>query len=230
MPERKQRPRADDAASPDRGAESANGGKDPTLLEYDRLARQYDRRWATYVARTTDATIRLLEPAVDERILDIGCGTGALLARLATEGVPGRLAGVDPSTAMLAVARKRLPPGIDLQSARAEALPFADDLFNVAVSCNVFHFVPAPETALAEMRRVVRPGGRVAITDWCHDYLSCRLLDQWLRLTGRGHHRTYRAAELASMLESAGFTDVDSRRYRVDWWWGMMTLTARRSR
>lgn len=226
MPEREEQSRAGDAAR----AGSADADTDAVRREYDHLARQYDRRWARYVARTTGATIRLLEPAVDERILDIGCGTGVLLARLATEGAAGRLAGVDPSAPMLAIARARLPLEVDLQSARAEALPFAEDRFGVAVSCNVFHFVAAPEAALAEMRRVVRPGGRVALTDWCHDYLSCRLLDRWLRLTGRGHHRTYRAAELASMLERAGLEDVRVWRYRVDWWWGMMTLTARRPR
>lgn len=204
---------------------------DAVRREYDRLAGDYVRRWGRYVARTNAATLDRLAPRADERLIDIGCGTGALLAQLAEHGPRARLAGVDLSLAMLAVARASLPRDVALLAARAERLPFADASFDAAASCSVFHFVPEPEAALAEWRRVVRPGGRIAITDWCHDHLTCRLLDLWLRLRrDPAHYRTYRAAELASMLEAAGWAEVRARRYRLDWWWGAMTLTATRPR
>lgn len=112
--------------------------------------------------------------------------------------------------------------------ARAESLPFEDAAFDVVISHSVLHFVRDPAAALHEMYHVVRPGGRVAITDWSSDYLTCRLLDVYLRLVDRAHFRTYGSAALARMLREAGFAEVALERYRIDWWWGLMTATAAR--
>jgi len=190
------------------------------------MAWEYDRRWARYVDRSVRATLaRLSIPKTTGRVVDIGCGTGVLLGRLADTMPANRLVGIDLTPAMLAVARARLPAATALQIARAEALPLADDAVDTAISCNAFHYVRDPDRALREMYRVLRPGGRLVLTDWCHDDLACRLLDRWLRLTGRSHHRTYRAGQLAAMLETTGFAGITCDRYRLGWW-GMMTLTA----
>lgn len=189
------------------------------------MARDYDRRWARYVDRSVRATLARLTIPNSGQVVDIGCGTGVLLGRLAATMPADRLVGIDLTPAMLVVARARLPAATTLQVARAEALPLSDGLFDAAVSCNAFHYIPEPERALREMYRVLRPGGRLVITDWCHDDLACRILDRWLRLTGRSLHRTYRAGHLAAMLKATGFAQVTCDRYRLGWW-GMMTLTA----
>jgi len=100
-----------------------------------------------------------------ERVLDVGCGAGALTTVLA--GIVGadHVAGVDPSEPFVAAARRRVP-GADLRAAPAEALPFADGTFDAAVSQLVFHFVDDPLQSVAEMRRVTRAGGRVAACVW----------------------------------------------------------------
>ncbi|HZO95405.1 MAG TPA: class I SAM-dependent methyltransferase [Candidatus Baltobacteraceae bacterium] len=92
-------------------------------------------------------------------ILDVGIGTGLASLPLAQRGA--RITGIDPSPGMLALARVRLPDA-ELVAGRAEELPFADRSFDAAISCETFHWVDQPR-ALAELRRVVRPGGAVAI-------------------------------------------------------------------
>lgn len=198
------------------------------LKEYARLAAVYDDRWSSYVAATVARTIARLAPRGHERILDVGCGTGTLLGALAASSPDLGLSGIDPSPEMLAVARARLGGGVDLRQAWARQLPFADAGFDAVVSCSVFHYVRDPGRALAEMRRVLAPGGRLVITDWCDDYLSCRLCSLYLRIRRRPFVRIYRSMQLGRMLALAGFSGVRVERYRLDWLWGLMTATAAR--
>jgi SAM-dependent methyltransferase len=103
--------------------------------------------------------------APGERVVDVGCGTGALTAVLAELVGAANVAGVDPSEPFVAQACARVP-GADLRVAPAEALPFEDAAFDAALSQLVFHFVSNPVAAVREMARVTRPGGRVAACVW----------------------------------------------------------------
>jgi SAM-dependent methyltransferase len=103
--------------------------------------------------------------APGQRVLDVGCGAGALTTVLAAIVGAENVAGVDPSEPFVAAARKRLPSA-DLRVGPAEALPFEDDAFDTAVSQLVFHFVDDPAQAVAEMQRVTRDGGHVAACVW----------------------------------------------------------------
>lgn len=199
----------------------------PVLKAYAKLAAEYDLRWSSYVQATVDATVKRLPLRADERVLEVGCGTGALLSRLCERHPASGLVGVDPVVEMLAVARRRLPEALELRESWAEELPFSDQSFHVVVSCNMFHYVRNPERALREMRRVLRAGGRFVLTDWCHDYVACRLCDLYLRLFDRAHFRMYRAGECEQLLKAAGFDDIRLERYKINWFWGLMTATAR---
>lgn len=101
-----------------------------------------------------------------QRVLDVACGTG-VLARAAAglAGPGGSVAGLDLDPAMLAVAA-RLGPALRWHRGRAEALPFADESFDAVVSQFGLMFVPDPAVALREMRRVLAPGGRLAVAVW----------------------------------------------------------------
>lgn len=193
--------------------------------EYARLAARYDSRWSFYVAATVAATVERLRLAPGSRVLDVGCGTGALLAALARSCPDARLAGVDLSPEMLAVAATKLGGAAELREAGAEALPFADAEFDIAVSTSVFHYLRDPHAALAEMKRVLRPAGEAVVTDWCDDFFPCRVCDAFLRTFNRSHFRTYGSAECGRMLTVAGFIGVRIQAYKVDWLWGLMTAT-----
>ena len=193
--------------------------------EHQRLAADYDRRWAHYIEVTTGETLKLLDPEAGHRIVDVGCGTGALLARLDGSGLD--LTGVDPAGAMLSRARQRLSAEVDLVNASAARLPFPDDCFDHWVCSSAWHYFTEPRAALEEARRVLRSGGYLVLTDWCGSALQMRLLGMWLGLTGRDLHRVWALDALKMLLESHGFTVVEQRRFRVRPAWSMMTVRAR---
>lgn len=164
------------------------------------------------------------------RLLDVGCGTGTLLA-LAGRQCPGvEGVGIDLSARMLGIAREKLPARIDLVQADAAKIPFPPDAFDVVVSASAFHYWPEPQRVLGEIKRVLRPGGKLVVTDWCDDYLACKLCDWWLRRFDRAHVRTYGTRQCEIMLATAGFSVTGIERYKVSWLWGLMTAVARRAR
>jgi hypothetical protein len=65
------------------------------------------------------------------------------------------------------------------------------------------------------------------MTDWCDDYLACRLCNLYLRLTNRAFYRTYRQAECRDLFHAAGYGDVRIDRYKISWLWGLMTATVK---
>jgi ubiquinone/menaquinone biosynthesis C-methylase UbiE len=203
---------------------------DPVVSEYSAIAPDYDEKWSFYVLSTTRETLRRLPLAANDRVLDVGCGTGELLARIAAKYPQARLAGVDPVVEMLEVARRKLSDKVDLRVGWANGLPWPDGAFDLVVSCNMFHYITHPVEAVHEMERVLRPGGRIVITDWCDDYLACRLCNLYLRLTSKAHYKTYREAECRALLTEAGYPRPSVERYKISWLWGLMTAVAEKSR
>jgi ubiquinone/menaquinone biosynthesis C-methylase UbiE len=196
---------------------------DPVVAEYAKAAQQYDQKWAFYVEATTRETLKRVPMSASSRVLDVGCGTGELLRRLRAKYPDAALAGLDPVAEMLAVARDKLSGREDLRIGYADSLPWSAGTFDAVVSCNMFHYISHPVQALREMSRVLRPGGSLVLTDWCDDYVACRVCNLYLRLTNRAFYKTYKEAECLQLLRSAGFGDVKLERYKINWLWGLMT-------
>jgi ubiquinone/menaquinone biosynthesis C-methylase UbiE len=196
------------------------------LEEYERLAPVYDRKWAFYIEATTRETLSRLNLKPRTRILDVGCGTGALLSELARREPSAELVGIDPAPQMLAIARGRVPPAVSLLEGWAEKLPCQDESFDLVVSCNMLHYVREPAAALREMARVLRPGGHLAITDWCDDYLACRACNWYLRLFRRVQTRIYGGKACLRMVRDCGHFEARVERYKINWLWGLMTASA----
>ncbi|MFR9803386.1 methyltransferase domain-containing protein [Pseudonocardia sp. RS010] len=135
-------------------------------------ARQVERVYSTPdIVHQRAEVLALLAPRPGERILDVGSGPGFLLEALAAAvGPEGAVHGIDPSPAMNALAARRAGalPAVSLALGSAESLPYPDADLDAVVSTQVYEYVPDIPHAFAELRRVVRPGGRVLLldTDW----------------------------------------------------------------
>jgi ubiquinone/menaquinone biosynthesis C-methylase UbiE len=104
-----------------------------------------------------------------EKILDVGCGTGSLTFALAKNPNLAGITAIDYSPVFVeAATRRNTDPRIKIRQADACALPFEDGSFDRALALLVLHFVPEAGRAVAEMRRVERPGGVVAAVVWDH--------------------------------------------------------------
>jgi ubiquinone/menaquinone biosynthesis C-methylase UbiE len=161
------------------------------------------------------------------RVLDVGCGTGVVTRDIAARvGAGGAAIGVDPSRALLAVARRRnrgRAPGArpTFRHGDGLALPFPPASFDVTLAVTVLLHVPAGDRILAEMLRVTRPGGRVAVLDQDFGTLALDVPDRALtRRIVDGHaERVYAepwsGRTLARRLRLAGLARVRSRAFVV---------------
>jgi SAM-dependent methyltransferase len=127
----------------------------------------YERMMGKWSRIAGEVFLDWLRPASGLRWIDVGCGNGAFTELLAERCAPAEIQGVDPSEAQLDFARSRHRAGVaQFRQGDAMALPYPDNSFDAAVMALVIFFVPDPPVALAEMARVVRPGGTVASYAW----------------------------------------------------------------
>lgn len=199
-------------------------------------ADAYDRFMGRYSRLLSPQMADLAGLASGQRVLDVGCGPGALTAELVRRLGAEAVAAVDPSEPFVAAARER-HPGVDVRQASAEQLPFADDAFDAALAQLVVHFMADPVAGLGEMRRVTRPGGVVAACVWDHAgrkgplgvfWRAARELDSGVR--DEGDVPGAREGHLAELFADAGLTDVESttlvaelEHATFDEWWQPFT-------
>ncbi len=127
----------------------------------------YERMMGIWSRLIGDVFIDWLAPRAGLQWVDIGCGSGALTELLIERCAPAEIQGIDPSEAQLAFARTRPAARMaEFRQGDAMALPFPEDRFDAAVMALVIFFVPEPAKGVAEMVRVVRPGGTVACYVW----------------------------------------------------------------
>ena len=149
------------------------------------------------------------------RTLDVGCGTGRNLPLFDARA---RVIGLDPTRDSLLAARRRAP-GVPLIQGDAQALPFRDGVFDTVVSGLVFCSVPDPARGLAEVKRVLRPGGTLRMLEHVRAAggLKARVQDRWQPLWTRLSGGCYWNRETERTVEAAGFAiDAATRRARGD--------------
>ena len=197
-------------------------------IQYDRLANIYDLRWRNYIINTLTFLHNWEQIEPQERILDVACGTGEFERLLLDKNPTQKIMGIDISEKMLSVAREkcRAYSNVEFHKASVHSLPFASHSFDVVVSANAFHYFDEPQVALTEMKRVLKPNGRIVILDWSKDYLVCRVCDWILQIFDPTHQQCYTQAELHQLLVSAQFDLHRATKVRFGVIWGLMAITA----
>ena len=136
-------------------------------MSFTVAADAYDRFMGRYSVLLAPQFAGLAEVVVGQRALDVGCGPGALTTELVGRLGAAAVTAVDPSEPFVAAARER-HPGVSVERASAEHLPFPDQRFDAALAQLVVHFMADPVAGLSEMARVTRKHGVVAACVWDH--------------------------------------------------------------
>jgi SAM-dependent methyltransferase len=197
---------------------------------YDRFMGRYSVLLAPQLAALADVT-------AGQRVLDVGCGPGALTTELVGRLGPAAVTAVDPSEPFVAAARER-HPGVNVERASAEHLPFADQAFDAALAQLVVHFMGDPVAGLREMARVTRKHGVVAACVWDHAggqgplslyWEAARELDP--DVDDESELAGAREGHLTELFEAAGLHEVEETPLTVsvehatfEEWWEPFTL------
>ena len=206
-------------------------------MTFDVPADRYDRYMGRYSRQLSAQMADLAGVTAGQRVLDVGCGPGALTTELVTRLGEASVSAVDPSEPFVAAARER-NPGVDVRRASAEPLPFEDGAFDAAIAQLVVHFMTNPVGGLTEMRRVTRAGGVVAACVWDHASGQGPLSLFW-----EGAHQLIpdvpdesqlpgaREGHLAELFSAAGLRDVQAslvtasvEHASFDAWWELFTF------
>jgi SAM-dependent methyltransferase len=195
-------------------------------------ADSYDRFMGRYSVPLAPEFADLAGVVAGQRVLDVGCGPGALTTELVGRLGPDNVAAVDPSEPFVTAARER-HPGVSVERASAESLPFPDDVFDAALAQLVVHFMTDPVAGLEEMARVTRKDGVVAASVWDHGGGKGPLSPYWNAVReldpdveGESNLAGARQGHLTELFEAAGLREIEETDLTVrlehptfeDWW------------
>lgn len=206
-------------------------------MTFDVAADAYDRFMGRYSTLLAPQLADLAGVEAGQRVLDVGCGPGALTSVLVERVGASQVSAVDPSEQFVAAARER-HPGVDVHRANAEELPFADSRFDSALAQLVVHFMTDPVRGLAEMARVTRRGGVVAASVWDNAGEQTPLAPFWRTVrefdptaADESDRAGGREGHLAELFAEAGLRDVEDTALPLqvehagfDEWWAPFTL------
>jgi SAM-dependent methyltransferase len=178
-------------------------------------ADAYDRFMGRYSVPLAPQLADYASVAAGQRVLDVGSGPGALTTELVTRLGADAVSAVDPSEPFVAAAKER-HPGVDVQRAAAEKLPFEDRAFDAALAQLVVHFMNDPVAGIREMARVTLPDGVVAACVWDHAGERSPLAPFWraaheldIGVLDESALPGARKGHLAELFEAAGLREIE---------------------
>ena len=185
-------------------------------MSFEVAAEAYDRYMGKYSRQLSPQLADLAGVRAGQRVLDVGCGPGALSGELVARLGASAVSAVDPSESFVAAALER-NPGIEVLRASAEDLPFPSLIFDATIAQLVVHFMTDPDKGLKEMARVTRRNGVVAVCVWDHagDQGPLSLFWRAARALHPGVNDEsklpgVREGHLAELFEAAGLRKIEA--------------------
>jgi ubiquinone/menaquinone biosynthesis C-methylase UbiE len=182
--------------------------------KWDRRARDFDDKRFNYFRFMQKRLISLLDLKENQRLLDIGCGTGWAVryaASLVKEH--GEFCGIDISSKMIekAIANSSDYKNVHFYRTGAEKLPFKNNYFDFIICSNSFHHYFSPEKVLSEVYRVLKPAGKIYILDITSDGFITRMVDRWIKKREPEHVKFYSTEEYRRLFFNARLHYLKSR-------------------
>ncbi len=193
-------------------ARTAQQFKQMSIEEFTRAAQVYESGHAGIYEMCKDDYPQMLaeletQPFAD--VLDVGCGTGAVIELLHEKYPDAHYTGLDLTPAMIDAATAKGLPNCDFVVGDAEDLPFEDASFDAVLSSNSFHHYPNPAAFFAGAFRVLRPGGRLILRDYTSNDLVVWLMNTFelplAHLVGHGDVHVSKLSEFRTLAQGAGF-------------------------
>jgi ubiquinone/menaquinone biosynthesis C-methylase UbiE len=196
--------------------------------EFNRAAERYDdsRVVRSYQRRTQALVVDDLRIERGMYVLDLGCGTGTATLEIASrlEGT-GKVVGLDLSEKMLEQAEQKLRElgytNVEFVLQSTSDLNY-DEYFDYVLSTNSFHHFADKADVSSRVYKSLKPGGVFVVQDICDDFVLMRLLDCMGKIGERAHVGSTTSQVLRGLLISAGFSDVEVRVTKLNWFWRIM--------
>jgi ubiquinone/menaquinone biosynthesis C-methylase UbiE len=185
--------------------------------KWDKRAKTFDDRCFNYFRFMQKRLISLLDLRENQRLLDLGCGTGwAVRYAASLVHERGEFYGIDISSKMIERAKENSSDfkNVNFYQANAEELPFGDEFFDFIICSNSFHHYFSPDKVLSEAHRILKSKGRIYILDVSSDCLVVRIADKWLGKRDPSHVKLYNTREYKALFAQAKLNYVTNKSIR----------------
>ncbi|MEW9123078.1 MAG: class I SAM-dependent methyltransferase [Thermotaleaceae bacterium] len=177
------------------------GIKEKSKAAFNQQALTYDNNIKGQHARNLyPVLLEKLSGITYNTFLDLGCGTGAVIKAILDMGSNKKAYGIDLSENMLQVAKEKLEDRATLTLGDAENLPYGDSFFDVVYCNDSFHHYPAPDKVVAEVHRVLKPGGTFIIGDCWQPLLTRGIMNAFMKWSNEGDVKMYSEKQIRALL------------------------------
>jgi len=176
--------------------------KEKSKIAFNQQAATYDEDIKGQHARNLYPVLLKELTGLDfNTVLDLGCGTGAVMQAIFELFPDKRVYGIDISENMLQKAKEKLKDKATLTLGDSEHLPYANEMFDVVYCNDSFHHYPAPEKVIAEVYRVLKPTGSFIISDCWQPFFGRIFMNAFMRFSNEGDVKMYSKHEICSLLD-----------------------------
>jgi len=206
--------------------------KSVTLIDiqkdYQKLAPEYDHRWQKFLALSQSNVLQNWPQNLPEnaRILDLGCGTGSMLAQIHDQYPDYRLTGVDCSNDMLKIARENVP-NANFIEADIENIDLPHKGFDVVLSLNILHHLNDQKSHLETLKKLAKPDGDIFLCDFITDGFWMKLADFSWQRSQQSYHKSFSYKEMEELLKDAKLEILQQEILKPDWFWRLQSYKLR---